>query len=803
MTVRLAASPAQMAQEGDVTTEQCPDEETILAFIGGRLSADGIEAIERHADICAACVELIASAAQGHGGGEIAEAGEPAAEAPPWIYGRYRILDRIGHGGMGDVHRAISLSSGQLVALKTVRADTGNSQQARRALKSIVREIQALSRVQHEGVAAIRDHGIEEGRPWYAMDFIEGDTLDARLNAIQRARKKSRREPDLATLTVEPLAIVCRLCETLAFVHGEGIVHGDLTPRNVVVRPSGTPVLVDFGLAARHDRLASDFLEARALVAGTPAYISPEQIRGEQIDPRTDLYALGCILYQIIVGQPPFVSSSVGAIIHRHLHEIPARPSEMMAGVDPQLDALVMRLLEKRPRDRLGNAEDVAHALAPWSGPVPRICATRRARTYVYQPELSGRGDLLASLDQLLDRGAGGHGTRVFIGGGSGIGKTRVLVDVMARARARHMEVVVGGCVAISATPRHDTERSSALHPLLPLLHKVVDMCAQTPALTERLLGQRGKVLAAYEPSILELPGQAAYPDPPALSPQAARHRLLTALQETIAALAAVAPLLIIIDDLQWADDLSLDLLETLPPNFCEERSILVLGAYRREEAAAHLDRVIRGPGVWTVPLGRVDAPTIGRMVGDMLALDEVPKELLDPIVVASEGNPFFVAEYLRLALERGWLRREVGSAYTFAGRDGAGAEPKVLPGSLQDLIVHRIEALGERARHIAEVGSVLGREFDADVLFAVASLSDEAGMDAARELMNRNMLEDVDGERLRFIHDKQREIAYEQMPEARRRDLHRRAGHAVEAKFKPNVPPALYAALAHHWVEI
>lgn len=783
--------------------DPCPDEETILAFVGGRLSSAGIELLEHHADACAACVELIAAAAQdlAREPPPVTPGGAPGdlAQEPGSGLGKYRVLGSLGHGGMGDVHRAVELASGRLVALKRVRAGTPSARHARHALASILREIHALRRIQHPGVACILDQGICDGSPWYTMELIEGETLSARLAALQWARAEAGGGAEPVTLQAEIFAILRGLCETLSFLHGEGIVHGDLTPRNVVVRPGGAPILVDFGLAIRHDRLARGFLESGAFAAGTPEYIAPEQLRGEQGDPRTDLYALGCILYQTVVGQPPFASGPRDRRALRHLDEIPVPPSTRVKGIPPALDALILCLLEKRPRDRFGCAEDVAAALAPFSSPVIRTVASRRPRPYVYQPALEGRDELLASLDRLLALCCSGRGARVFVGGGSGIGKTRVLAEVASRARARGLRVIVGECVALSTKPRRDTERSSALHPFLPVLQAIVDACGPSPELAERLLGPRGRVLAAYEPELRELPGQDAYPPPPLLSAQAARYQLLGALQETIAALAAEGPLLLVLDDLQWADDLSLDLLETLPPDFCEQRGIVVIGAYRSEETSAHLERVVHAPGALTMPLGRLGASSIARMVGDMLAQDDAPRELLEPLAAASEGNPFFVAEYLRMAIDEGWLRREIGGAYAFAV---SGRDPRVqtLPGSLRELIGRRIDALGVQSRHLIEIGSILGREFERDLLLATAELTCTLGMDALRELVTRHLLEEVSSERLRFVHDKQREVVYEQMPEARLRELHRRAAVAIDARYGPVIPPLLYGTLAHHW---
>lgn len=778
--------------------QECLKEETVLDLVEGRLTAEAMKAVEQHADQCEGCFDLIAvaagaltTAAQTRALEDTCEAPPRAANMVPFALSGYRILEPLGYGGMGIVYRALHLASGKQVALKTVHVNT------RGALASLRREIHALSRVIHPGVVRILDQGIAEGRPWYSMELIEGQTLDEHLRALHGGREQ--RTPTSMPAMAKTFGILSGLCETLAFLHGQGFVHCDLTPRNVVVKPDGTPVLVDFGLALRGEHLGRDLLDALALGGGTLPYMAPEQIRGEMLDPRADLYALGCILYQAVTGSPPFQSRSALKIISQHLDVVPAPPSIRVSGVPPQLDALILQLLEKRPRDRIGYAEAVAHALASLGGPGVRADGPARPRPYVYRPEFRGRADMLASFENLFRRCQGGAGALAFIAGESGVGKTRLAAELAGMARTRGFRIITGECVAISTRPARDTERSTALHPFQPVLRALIDICGDSLAHAECFLGPRGKVLAPYEPGLASLPGQDARPDPPPLSAQAARYRLLTAFQETIAALSAETPLLLVLDDLQWADDLSLDLLETLPLDFFARNQIIVLGTYRSDEATPHLARLTRAPGAICLDLGRFDAASIEKMVGDMLALDEAPASLLAPLLAASEGNPFFVAEYLRMAADEGWIRHEAGARWRL-NRSPTGTGTPSFPGSLQELLRARLAALSAPARHLIEVASVLGCESDGDLLVATAELSDTEGMVALKELIARTLLEEVESDRFRFVHDKVREAAYGELGQARRRELHGRAASSIERRRSATALPPLYPVLAHHW---
>jgi tetratricopeptide (TPR) repeat protein len=767
--------------------QRCLEEDVVLAFVGGRLPEDVVASIEHHADRCAACLDLIAAAA----GALTHEAptkvvGEDASPAEvlgaPKILGGYRILDVLGCGGAGIVYQAVPVTSGDAVALKTIHSP------ARHAIGSIQREIRALSRLDHPGVVRVLDQGVEDGRPWYAMELVAGRTLDEHLRALHKSAA-----PPSAERRRDTLRILEQLCNTLGYVHGQGVVHRDLTPRNVVIRPDGAPVLVDFGLALGNERPGRDLLESATLVGGTVAYMAPEQIRGEILDPRADLYALGCMLYQTVTGRPPFDRGQGMEQALCHLRDAPEPPSARVPGLEPELEVLILKLLEKRSRDRVGYAEDVAAVLRGIHGtgaPEPDA----EARPYVYRPGFCGRARQMEELAAVLERGQQGSGGLVLVAGASGIGKTRLVAEVASRAFARGFRVIAGECVAISTTPSRGTERSTALSPLRPLLAALAEEGRSSRERAERLVGPRGRVLAAFAPELLALPGQEAYPEPPRLPAEAARERLYEALRVSLEAFAAEATLLLVLDDLQWADELSLGFLETLP-EMLQTRGIVVVGAYRSEEASSRIERLAGAPAATRLALEALDATSVEAMVGDMLSLGRVPEQLVRPLYAASEGSPFFVAEFLRAAVDERCLRRAVGATFRFAFTEGG-----VLPGTLHDLVARRLAALSADARRMAEVAAVLGRASEGDLLLAATGLGDAEGMDAMKELALRAILEESGGDRVRFVHDKLREVTYSTIPEARRRDLHGAVATTIERRRTGASLPPFHAALAHHW---
>jgi len=707
------------------------------------------------------------------------------ASPPPAAIGGFEIVGRLGGGAMGEVYRARDPRTGRGVALKTV-AGLGDG-----ALAALRREIGALSTVRHPGVVAIIAEGLAGDRPWYAMELIEGRSLAAVLAA--RWRGDGAAAPLDARALAAWLAPFARLCAPLAQLHAAGIVHRDLNPDNVLIRPDGAPVLVDFGLASAVSRGAREALSIGGTLVGTDPYMAPEQVRGEVVDARADLYALGCMIYEAVTGRPPFAGASAPGVLAHHLYDLPQPPSAHAPGLPAWLDELVLALLAKDPRARLGYAQDVAAALAAHGvpGAAPDACPG-----YVYRARLIGRAAAVARFEPVLTALHDGRGGVVELAGASGVGKTRLAVELATRAAAEGVRVIAAECAAVA--PDRDDGRGGAgaapLAPLAPLLQAVADRCVELgPAATARLVGDHAAVLAAYAPGLERLPGVVAGPPPSPLSVESTRARLFRALRETLCALAADGPLLLVIDDAQWADELTLRFLASLTPALLARTPVALMLTRRAEPAAPLVDALVRRPDATAIPIGALTTAEVQAMVGDMLALPDVPPALVGTVAAHAGGVPFHVGEYLRAAVDDGVLTRPPGGAWTLAGRDAP------LPGTLAELLRHRLARLGPVGRAVAGHAAVLGRDVE-PALLAEALGVDGAVVDGAlRELVRRHILEEQGRASLRFGHDQLRAAAYATLaPDARRR-AHRAVASALARRTGDDVP-ARAAALAHHW---
>ena len=638
---------------------------------------------------------------------------------------------------MGVVYRAQHVETGQPAALKTVLLANRN------LLSSIRREIHALAGIRHPAIVRILDEGLHEGLPWYAMELLDGADM-----------RRYCGPPGPASLT-KALTCIRRLCGPLAYLHGEGIVHRDLKPDNVFVRADGALVLVDFGLVSYVGAAPGrEVIDLSGVPSGTAAYMSPEQIRSELLDARSDLYAVGCILYELLTGRPPFVSEVPFQVFFQQCTAEPRPPSLLAPHIPPALEALVLRLLAKRPADRIGYAEDVASVLGKL-GAEEDAPGAPRPRTYLYRPGFAGRQTVLGELEGLLAQLEAGKGGLVLLGGESGVGKTRLTTELARRVAGREIQLLTG-----EATPD-----GGALHPLRRALQAIGDRCREQGAgEAEQVLGRRGKVLARYEPSLAALPGQQAHAEPAELGPEAARLRLFGDLTETLA-VAAVrgGVLLLILDDLQWADDLTLGWLEhLLRGEHLDRVRLLVVGTYRSEEAGEALGRLLRDePWIQRAAhfvLGRLDETAIGSMIQDMLALERPPPEFTSFLAARAEGNPFFVAEFLRAAVGEGLLHRDQDGRWHVAeGHAGAAAgyEALKLPTSLRQLSLRRLQTLSPDARRLVDAAAVIGRRAHSLLVWRVARLGVPALFDATAEALRRQVLEEVEAEHLRFVHDR------------------------------------------------
>jgi eukaryotic-like serine/threonine-protein kinase len=278
--------------------------------------------------------------------------------------GRYQVGELLGYGGMAEVHRGRDLRLGRDVAIKMLRTDLARDATFQERFR---REAQNSAALNHPAIVAVYDTGEEisstgEKLPFIVMEFVNGRTLKEVLAQEQRIQPR------------RALEIIADICAALEFSHRHGIIHRDIKPGNVMITQNGQVKVMDFGIA-------------RALASGTAQYLSPEQARGEAVDARSDVYAAGCVLFELLVGHPPFVGDSPVSVAYQHVREDPRAPSDVNPEVPRDVDAIVLKALAKNPMNRYQSAQEMrADALRAVSGrPVLATPVMTQAETMAMQ----------------------------------------------------------------------------------------------------------------------------------------------------------------------------------------------------------------------------------------------------------------------------------------------------------------------------------------------------------------------------------------------------------------------------------
>ncbi|MFG1880940.1 Stk1 family PASTA domain-containing Ser/Thr kinase [Micromonospora sp. NPDC049102] len=291
--------------------------------------------------------------------------------------GRYQVGELLGYGGMAEVHRGRDLRLGRDVAIKMLRTDLARDATFQMRFR---REAQNAASLNHPAIVAVYDTGEEtaptgETLPFIVMEFVNGRTLKEVLGA------EGRLQPRRA------LEICADMCAALEFSHRHGIIHRDIKPGNVMLTQTGQVKVMDFGIARALASGATTMTQTSAVI-GTAQYLSPEQARGEAVDARSDVYAAGCVLFELVCGHPPFVGDSPVSVAYQHVRETPPTPSDINPDVTPAVDAIVLKALSKNPLNRYQSAGEMrADLLRAAAGrPVLATPVLREAETVAMAP---------------------------------------------------------------------------------------------------------------------------------------------------------------------------------------------------------------------------------------------------------------------------------------------------------------------------------------------------------------------------------------------------------------------------------
>ncbi|GMU53993.1 MAG: hypothetical protein AMXMBFR33_31390 [Candidatus Xenobia bacterium] len=691
----------------------------------------------------------------------------------------HAVLEFLGHGGMGWVYRVAEPETGREVALKLLRTAVAVTLLDKLRFE---REFEVVRGLEHPSLVAVFDKGVVDNQPYYTMELVAGPNIRDFLN---RERERPTREAWLARLGT----LIARLTEGLAYIHQHNIIHRDLKPENILIDPSGTPRLLDFGLARRRE--ASTFTEPGTVI-GTVHYMSPEQIAGHELDSRTDLYSLGVILYELLSGRLPFDSPELVSVLYAILHEPPVPLHQHCPWLPQPVVEMTMRLLEKEPADRFQSAaellEELNHAFGTpvdLIGPEPLPVAHASPPEQLFTPRFVGRDQelrqVLERLDRLHERGA-----LVLVEGVSGVGKTRFLQELAGQARSLGLACVWGYGNEVEALP---------YNPWIRILRR---------SLKNGLPAE----LEVFRDALSVLFPELGEPHVDREDPLLKFH-LFEGMVRLLARMASHRGLVVFLEDLQWADPASLEFLhyagrsllgqaeESLPiaiVTSCRDELVGSNDAFMRVRAS-----LVRLEGMDEIPLDPLSQEQTAAVVSSMLGQGTVEPETQARLFHETEGNPLFIAEILKTFVAEGRLRLDRGSwnlESTALPRTSAGGSR--IPVTVRDAVERRLAGLDPGDLRVARQAAVLGRTFEFEVLARAWNIPQEELIDRVERLVGRKILTEA-RERgfLTFYNQPILEVLLEGTPADLQVDLHARAARALEGLANPERQAA---RLAHHY---
>ncbi len=702
---------------------------------------------------------------------------------------RYQIVRELGRGGMGVVYLARDPMLDREVAVKVITPDALSTD----AVERFKREARVVAKMDHPAIVNVYDIGEHAGALFFVMPYVPGSSLRALL------RDRSLSLGDVIDIGIQ-------VSDALEYSHTKGVIHRDIKPENILVSIGETATggarvrVTDFGLAMSSTQ---SHLTKTGMLVGTVSYLSPEQLSQADLDGRSDIYSLGTVLYECLVGEAPF-SGEIQSVLYRIAHEIPSAPRLLGADVPEELERIVMSCLEMDRAIRPQRALELTEALMKLrsklrdSERAQKLSIIGRLSTHIQKAAQSpfvDREKEFTDLQNRLNLAAAGECQFVVVGGEAGIGKSRLLDELERLARARHIRVLHGRfaeqdrafpyqgfCEVIQEYFHLKSTSSSGPVDFSDLASDLVSLF---PVLAEIELTSDRKITPGAETKKIE-----------------DRTYIFDLLARSFIRIGGAKPLVIFFEDLHNVD-ISIDALEYLVRRLSTTPT-LVVGTYRSGEVdKRHLLHQLldsfRSDRRFLLMHLQPFSPAEHRLFLETIltgtALDD---RFAERLFEATEGNPYFTQELVRSLIDSGGVVKDDTGAWTISS--DAAFSSGALPETIQQVIEKRIKRLPQDRKDVLSLASVIGKSFDFRDLELLAEGKDVE--DALDQLVRDGLLQEEResrGDRLMFSSGVIRDVLYAELSRRKRRSLHRKYAEELERRNQGRLE-RVYPELIHHY---
>jgi len=715
------------------------------------------------------------------------------------INGRYKINSEIGDGGMSKIYLAYDKDKTP-ISIKFLKSKTTSHR-----LEDLIRfrtEATTVSRFEHQNIVKTFDIGETDGLHYIVMEYIEGESL---YSIIQ---KKHPFDINKA------LDIIEQIAAALDYIHSKGIIHRDLKPGNIMCIKNDYEYkikIIDFGLAQMKD---FNEITASDEIVGTFSYMSPEQsgILKRKVDERSDLYSLGIIAYELLTGELPFKGKDINSIIHQHIAQIPARPSDINKGISPTLEKIILKLMEKEPENRYqsgkGLLADLKKLRQGKEGFI--IAKSDSALNLSFTTMLVGREKEINRLKKLCAESIGGMGAFCFLSGEEGFGKSRIIEEIKKFVIMKNGIFIGSRCFAAKNNIPYIPFKEALVNYIQIFEKYSSEKQKQIKFQINKKAGELGKIIIDFCPEAKCLID--SVPKLVSLEPERENRRFLGVISQFFKDIAKIeGGMALTIDDIHWADNASLSLFYELIQDIDHYPLFIIAisredGLYKSGNLTKFREEITgNNINIEEIKLEALNNKEMNRLIAGILFQNEKDIHgISDFIFQKSKGNPLFAIELLKQLIDSGsiYKRRNRWSM------DKEAIKNIEISTAIIDIILKRINMLAEKKKKILSYASAIGKNFEIDFLFEISkekslniNITNQEIVELIEKASDLQLVEwdkNIKGEVI-FTHERIKEAFGKLLTREEKRIIHLKTAEIMEKQLTDFEDKRLFDIVTHY----